>query len=72
MSLDESDFMVRAIRRMQANGMISPEARDRMLASPTPSDPHRQIGELQALLGIAIWRDDSLRWTPDQDDAWSG
>ena len=49
------DFMTRAILRMHEIGTIDAAARDRMLATPMPEDPHMQLGICQALLSVALW-----------------
>ena len=57
----EDDFTRRAIRRMHKVGMITTDARDRLLETPTPTDPHQLVGILTALLVVAIWQDDESK-----------
>ncbi len=49
------EFLTRAIHRMHEVGLVDSGARDRLLDTPMPEDPHVRLGIVTALLGVALW-----------------
>ena len=63
------DFMTRAVHRMHETGIIDTAARDRMLAHPMPTDPHMMLGVCQALLSVALWRNEDCKPATHKDES---